>query len=878
MNLTQSQFTIISGDRQSGLIKTVLPKPLVVQLIDSAGNPLAKVPVNFAVKSGGGSVSPTTALTDANGRASTMLTLGQVAGVIKAIATASNIGSVSFSATAQPRTTNPIDLEKQKPGTTDWQITNQATNNQSIFTNQQPNNENATDGVEYELGMKFRSAKNGQIVAIRFWKAPSESGTHVGKIWTANGVLLASCTYTNETASGWQQQTLSPPVTISANTTYVVSVNTANTYFPITPQGLANSVVNEDLSSLADGSNGVYGNVNALPTNSFKSSNYFRDIVFTAQVTASITKVGGDNQQGAIKTALPNPLVVQVKDTAGNPLAGVPVNFAISNGGGSVSPATAVTDANGRASTVLTLGQVAGVTNAIATASNIGSVSFSATAQPRTTNPIYLENQKPGTTDWQITNQATNNEIAGYATATSVNQGESLPIKVSLAQPGKFTIKVYRLGYYNGKGGRLIADSGQLNGFTQPACTITDANTRLVECNWSTSYTLKITKNWTTGLYIANLTDQITAKQSQIWFVVRDDSSKSDILFQSSFTTFCAYNNYGGYSLYEYSSKDRQKAVKVSFDRPFAQALGHDDYNHFLSWERNMMRWLEYLGYDVSYTTNVDVHTNPKILQQHKLFLSVGHDEYWSKEQRDGVEQARDRGVNLAFFSANSAYWRVRFEKSSSGESNRVMVCYKDTKDPVAPTNKWRSRENQRPENALIGVMYTGDRDDLYYTWGDPNGTTDTYDGYNFVVANSSDPYYAHTNLKDGDSLSQLVGFEWDAVVNNGFSPKGLVVLSSSPVEPKSNDSDLSPGTNTQVSNAVRYTASSGAKVFATGSIHWMWGLDSDRVKPFKEDIRAQQMAINILADMGAKPLIPFNFKVETSSHFESTKQTAVSL
>jgi hypothetical protein len=857
MNLPQSQFTIISGDRQSGVIKTVLPKPLVVQLIDSAGNPRAKVPVNFAVKSGGGSVSPTTALTDAKGLASTMLTLGTEAGVINAIATVSNIGSVSFSATAHLPTTNPIYLENQKPATTERQITNLATNNQSVFTNQQPNNQNATDGVEYELGMKFRSAKNGNIVAIRFWKAKNESGTHVGKIWTANGVLLASCTYTNETASGWQQQTLSTPLVIQANTTYVVSVNTANTYFPITPEGLASSVVNGDLSSVADGQNGVYGNLNNLPTNSFNSSNYFRDIVFTTQPTASITALSGDNQQGAIGTALPNPLVVQVKDTAGNPQVGVTVNFAISNGGGSVSPTSVLTDANGKASTVLTLGTQAGVTNAIALISNIGSVSFSATAQPKTTNPIYLENQKRGTTNWQITNQATNNEIAGYATATSVNQGESLPIKVSLAQPGKFTIKVYRLGYYQGKGGRLIKDSGQLNGFTQPACAIADANTRLVECNWSTSYTLKVTKTWTTGLYIANLTDQITAKQSQIWFVVRNDSSKSDILFQSSFTTFCAYNNYGGYSLYEYSSKDKQKAVKVSFDRPFSQTLGHHDYNQFLSWERNMMRWLESQGYDVSYITNIDTHTNPKILQRHKLFLSVGHDEYWSKEQRDGVEQARDIGVNLAFFSANSAYWRFRFEKSSSGESNRVMVCYKDTNDPVAPTNKWRSRENQRPENALLGVMYTGDRDDLYFTWGDPNGTTNTYDGYNFVVTNSSDPYYAHTNLKNGDSLSQLVGFEWDAVVNNNFSPKGLVILSSSPVNPNSNDLDLAPGTNTQVSNAVRYTASSGASVFASGSIQWMWGLDSDRIKPFKEDIRAQQMAINILADMGAKPLIP---------------------
>ncbi|MBD2606891.1 DUF4082 domain-containing protein [Scytonema hofmannii FACHB-248] len=731
--------------------------------------------------------------------------------------------------------------------------------NQTVFTNQTPSNSNATDGVEYELGMKFRSAKNGQIVAIRFWKAVSESGSHVGKIWTANGVLLASCTYTNETASGWQEQALSTPLVIQANTTYVVSVNTANTYFAIGFYGLANSVVNGDLSSVADGQNGLYGNPNGFPTNFFMTANYFRDVAFAAEVLASITKVGGDNQQGAIGTALPNPLVVEVKDGSGNPQVGVTVNFTVTNGGGTVSPSSVLTDANGKASTVLTLGTTPATNNTVsATASNIGTVIFSALAEPVNPNPIYLENKKAGTTNWKITNQSTSNEIVGYATATSVNKGGSLPIKVSLAQAGQFTIDIYRLGYYQGNGGRLIVSSGSLSGITQPALTLTDSATKLYEAtNWSTSYTVAVGNDWTTGLYIAKLTQQSTGKQSQVWFVVRDDSRNSDIVFQSSFTTYFAYNNTGGYSTYGYNSIGGQRGYKVSSDRPLSMTTFEwHHYNLMTLWERNMVRWLESQGYDVSYITNMDFQTNSQILQGRKVFLSVGHDEYWSLEQRNAVEQARDSGVSLAFFSSNTAYWRVRFENSNGGQTNRVMACYKDTTDPVAPTNKWRSTQNNRPENALLGVMYTGDRNDLYYTWGDPNGSTNSYSGYDFVIANSSDSYFANTNLTNGSKLTQLIGFEWDSIVNNGASPNGLVILAQSPVSPTTLDEDLPPGTNTQVSHAVRYTVGN-AKVFSTGSNQWMWGLDSDRVTTPKEDNRAKQIAVNVFADMGAKPQTP---------------------
>ena len=786
---------------------------------------------------------------------------------------------------------------------------------ETIFTTQTPSNPNGTDGVPYELGLKFQSTKAGLITAIRYWKAPSETGTHVGRIWSSTGSVLASVSFAAQTASGWQQQTLSTPLNIQANTTYVVSVN-VNSYFSNTQNALATSVVNGDLSTVADGKNGVYGTPGSLPTNSYQNSNYFRDIVFVPnQVTTTdetifttqtpsnpngtdgvpyelglkfqSTKAGlitairywkapsetgthvgriwsstgsvlasvsfaAQTASGWQQQTLSTPLNIQANTTY---VVSVNVNSYFSN----TQNALASSVVNGDLSTVADgKNGVYGSPNSFPTNSyqnsnyfrDIVFVAGSSTPPPPTpTNSIAVENQKPGTTNWKIANKAST-EIAGYAGATSVNSGGSLPIFVSLAQPGNFTIEVYRLGYYGGNGGRLVTTSGQIKGITQPACTITDTNTSLVECNWSTSYTLQVGTDWTSGLYIGKLIDQSSGKQSQVWFVVRDDSSKSDILFQSSFNTFNAYSNTGGYSLYGFNSIGGQRALKVSYDRPFSETTTETgEFNNLLRWEYNMARWLESQGYDVSYVTNVDVHTNPNLLPQHKAFLSVGHDEYWSLEERNHVELARDAKVNLAFFCGNSAYWRVRFENATNSSTpNRIMVCYKDAATAAEPTNKFRSSLNNRPESALLGVMYIADKDDVYA-------------GFDFVVKNSSDPYYANTGLKDGDKLSQLVGFEWDAV-NTNASPSGLVVLAESqfPTSQNQDASDLNgfPSTaNPRNSNAVRYTAASGAKVFATGSIQWVWGLDSDGVTKPREDIRAKQIAVNVLASMGAKPLTP---------------------
>ncbi|WP_397331225.1 N,N-dimethylformamidase beta subunit family domain-containing protein [Nostoc sp. FACHB-280] len=848
--VAQPTITKLSGDNQNGAAGTTLANQLVVQVKDSAGNLQSGVTVNFAVTSGGGSVSLTSAVTNANGQAGTYLTLGSVPGatlgvVNKVTATASGIGSVTFSATAIP-----------------------SGNAETIFTNQVPNIDNATDNSSYELGMKFRSARGGQIIAIRFWKAPSETGTHIGKIWSATGELLGSATFTSETTSGWQEQVFNTPIKIEPDIVYVVSVN-INAYYVATTNELSGSIINNDLSSVADGNNGVFSvTPNTFPTSSYQNSNYYCDIGFV--VGSTFIKVSGDNQVGAIGETLPNPLILRVVDAQNNPQAATTVSFSVTKGGGSVSRSSVVTDANGYASTNLTLGSVPtgpGGVVVTATVPGIGSTTFSASAAPANPNSIYLENTNPGTTNWKLSNRASG-EIAGYASATSVNKGESLPIKVSLSQAGQFTIDVYRLGYYGGTGGRLMASSGVLNGTTQPA-PIPDPVTRLIECNWSTSYTLPVGGNWTSGLYVAKLTDKTTGKQAHVWFVVRDDNSNADILFQSACNTVQAYSTMGSYSLYGFNSLNGQRAFKVSYDRPYSQASSQESYEADtpLRWEYNMVRWLESQAYNVTYTDNVQIHVNGQSLLNHKVFLSVGHDEYWSKEMRDAVEAARSARINLGFFSANTCYWRVRFENSTSASGsvrpNRVMACYKQdwSQDPVAQqqgasaaTNKFRSVQNQRPENALLGVMYGGD-------------TLNIYGGYNFVVSNSSDPYYANTGLQNGDQLPLLVGYEWDFIVNNGSTPAGLVILSQSIVDPSES---LSPNFDEPVeervlpsnqdytkSHSVRYTASSGAKVFASGTIQWAWGLDSDNVTPAREDIRVQQITVNVLADMGAIPQAP---------------------
>src|SRR5438128_2689705 len=316
-------------------------------------------------------------------------------------------------------------------------------------------------------------------------------------------------------------------------------------------------------------------------------------------------------------------------------------------------------------------------------------------------NPIVAENQQPGSSAWELGSSIANDtsgQIKGYASATSVPQGGNLTLYVSVNPIQTYSIDVFRIGWYGGLGGRLRLHAGPLSGISQPAC-VPNATTGLIACNWTPGYTLTIPGDWTSGVYLAVLSNA-AGYQNYVIFVVRDGRPAA-FLFQEGINTAEAYNNYPndtrtGKSLYEFNSygpntiAGTKRAVKVSFDRPFSD----DGSGLFLNWDVQLIRWLERSGYDVTYLTDIDTHTNGSELLNHRAFFSSGHDEYWSNPMYNAAETARDGGVNLAFFGSNAVYWQVRYEPNSVGVVNRVLVCYKDASiDPVqGPTTtvRWR--------------------------------------------------------------------------------------------------------------------------------------------------------------------------------------------
>jgi hypothetical protein len=478
-----------------------------------------------------------------------------------------------------------------------------------------------------------------------------------------------------------------------------------------------------------------------------------------------------------------------------------------------------------------------------------------ATVTP-TSNVITQENARRGTNDWEIPDaKGSSIQIQAYASATSVSPGQSLTFYVSTQKEGiSYSINIYRLGWYGGLGGRLMTSIAKQTGFAQgyydqfqhrlvgcSSCLV-DKNTGLVEAQWLPSSKFTVPSNWVSGVYLAKFIDA-NGMQTYVPFDVQGNLDSPYVAVTST-TTYAAYNDWGGYSLYRAFGNGEEpgndgtatlgRGVKVSFDRPYTRGFGSGD---LLLFELDAIRWLERQGYDLSYISSVDLHKNPAQLLHHRVYLSLGHDEYWTREMRDGVENARDHGIGLAFLGADAAYWQMRFEADSSGTPDRTIVCYKvETKlhdlaqdpfymkDNTRVTSQWRDPVINRPENALIGIMYSS--------------LTQQQRGFPWEVdSTTKSSFLSGTGLQPGLQYGcGLVGYEWDRIFPNGATPTGLQVIGTSPTIDDNNLPDTS--------NTTYYVASSGAMVFATGSIYWAAALDSYRFRTSQRDVCDSQTVV----------------------------------
>jgi N,N-dimethylformamidase beta subunit-like, C-terminal/Domain of unknown function (DUF4082)/Concanavalin A-like lectin/glucanases superfamily/Fibronectin type III domain/Viral BACON domain/Bacterial Ig domain len=506
---------------------------------------------------------------------------------------------------------------------------------------------------------------------------------------------------------------------------------------------------------------------------------------------------------------------------------------------------------------------------------------FPAAGMAACANPVACENEKPGSSPsaWQVSGIG-DASIQGYATSMSVNKGGTIRFKIK-STASNYHIDIYRLGYYQGNGARLqqagIRPTATLPQ-TQPNC-LTTASTGLIDCgNWGVSASWTAPATSVSGVYIARLVRDDNGGASQIPFVVRDDAASSDILIKTSDATWQAYNKYGGNSLYSCTSPcppgnpgAYKGAFSVSYNRPFDGTIAQDGGMSDLYYaEYQMIRFIERNGYDASYISQPDVAASPGLLLDHKLIISSAHDEYWSNAERQNIEAARDAGVSLAFFSGNEVFWKTRWQSSSAdgtATANRTLTTYKDTHfdaatDPVEWTGAWADPrfsapgDGGRPQNALTGQLFVVNS-------GSSNITVpSTYKSLrlwrNTAVA----------SLGAGQSRTlapgnQVLGYEWDIDVDNGFRPRGLFDVSSTTVSGVESFTDY--GTNTQTGTTqthhlTMYRAPSGALVFGAGTVQWAWGLDVTNAwanagppSGATPDPVMQQATVNLFADMGAQ-------------------------
>jgi hypothetical protein len=466
-------------------------------------------------------------------------------------------------------------------------------------------------------------------------------------------------------------------------------------------------------------------------------------------------------------------------------------------------------------------------------------------------NAIVKENCKPGTAAgvWDTNGDSS---IQGFATDMSVDQGQRVDFKIDTPSTD-YRLDIYRLGYYGGAGARMVATVRRTGAQTQPPCDRDDV-TGLVDCgDWAVSASWTVPADAVSGIYFAHVVrEDGQHEDNHIVFVVRDDDGASDLLFQTSDTTWQAYNEYAGNSLYTGSPDGR--AYEVSYNRPFTtRDNSREDW--LFNAEYPMVRWLERNGYDVSYFTGVDSDRLGAELLEHKAFLSVGHDEYWSGAQRANVAAARDAGVDLAFFSGNEVFWKTRWE-----DDHRTLVSYKETHagakiDPVLDTwtGTWRDArpfnpEGGQPENALTGTAFTVNS-------GSAALRVPAADGLLRFWRNSSvaDQAPGDTAVLTADT----VGYEWDEDLDNGARPAGLMRLSSTTVEDvdKLQDYGSAYASGTATHTLTLHREANGALVFGAGTVQWSWGLDGEHDRGSAPASPAMQQAtVNLFADMGVQP------------------------
>ena len=417
---------------------------------------------------------------------------------------------------------------------------------------------------------------------------------------------------------------------------------------------------------------------------------------------------------------------------------------------------------------------------------------------------VREENQHPGDGAWLHGRLAGDGALEAYASTTSAVQGERVDFFVSTTST-TLTAKVYRMGYYQGLGARRVATRTGIKGALRLTPPPDQFGT--VDCRWPRTFSLDIDATFPPGQYLVRL-ENTHQQYRLVPFVVRDAKSVATYVYMSSVTTWQAYNTWGGFSLYRETSgpgatiaSNANRAVRVSFNRPYSVKFANGAAD-FIGNEFPLLFFAERLGLDMTYWTDIDLDQHGSDLTRHKVLLSLGHDEYYSPAMRQAVVSAVRRGLNVAFFGANFAYRKVRFEPDVNG-TDRLIVNYRSTADPIMATDpslatvNWSQYPSDQPESAFSGSIYGG---------ADGAGS--------LVVADSASWLWRGTGLRDGSVLTGALGGEFNHYNPQVQNPANVQIFGHSRVGGGTSD--------------ITYVAGgSQGGVFATGTGWWIYRLSN---------------------------------------------------
>lgn len=475
---------------------------------------------------------------------------------------------------------------------------------------------------------------------------------------------------------------------------------------------------------------------------------------------------------------------------------------------------------------------------------------------------IAAENRARGTTAWRLPGPAyelggaASGAIAGYVAEQSIAPGEVQ--RVYVKAPGARTVRlqVYRMGWYGGRGGRLVLQSAPLRARSQPPCTHR-FETGLTECKWHATLSFTIPPALASGVYIVKL-HASSGAESDCLFVLRP-AQPPRLLVEIPTASYEAYNAWGGDSLYP-GGRDlvgvtgTSQGVEVSYDRPYESQTGA---GQFFIRDVAMVRFLERYGYPVGYTTIESIDRDPAQVwdpahpsNRPRALMDVGHSEYWSERDERAFAGARDNGTSLLFISSDTMAWRVRFApataaSSQAGEPDHRIVAYKEfvARDPdrADPTGLFPLGGAELAGSAYDGcitprVEVPGPPTYLYYAWRPSPSLQPRW-------------LFAGTGITAATSIPGIVGYELDE--RTPATPPGTTLVGESVGVPCMSEAEPSPVHGT-LAQTTLYTARSGALVFATGTLGWEYALSpvpqASPDVPLAPDPRVVAMTRNLLA------------------------------